>query len=80
MYPPPKFKVIFPKQESWDLEKPARTSGTLALAKNVSYVDDPNHGPCVNHLQSVYSKPGSLSSEDGMLHRRGGGGWQNRGV
>lgn len=62
------------------MEKPARTPGTLALAKYVNYAGDPSQGPCVSHLQSVYLKPGSSSSEDGMLHRRGGGGWQNRGV
>lgn len=67
MDPPPKFKVIFPEQESWDLEKPARAPGTLALVKSVSCADDRSHRP-VSHLKSVHLRPMQFSSEDGLIH------------
>lgn len=67
MDPPPKFKVIFPEQESWDLEKPARTPGTVALVKSVSCADDPSHRPA-SHLKSMHLRPMQFSSEDGLIH------------
>lgn len=69
MYPPPKFKVIFPEQKSWDLEKPARTPGTLALVKFVSCADDPSYRP-VTHLKSVHLRPMQFSSEDGLTQSK----------